>query len=572
MTLDLVIRGADVVDGTGAPRQRADVAIAGGRIVAVGEVDDSATRVIEAEGRVVAPGFVDVHAHIDAQAFWDTTLSPSPLHGVTTMLSGNCGFTIAPLTPEAGSYLVPMLARVEGMPLESLRVGVPWDWSTTAEYLDRLDHGLAVNTGFMVGHSTIRRIVMGEDANRRACTPEELQAMASLLRAGLAAGGTGFSSTWSLTHFDANGDPVPSRFATAEELITLAAVAGEFDGTSLEFLPRTATNMPFEPDEIELMIAMSHAARRPLNWNLLRVSEAVRDNVDARLGLGTAASEREARIVALVMPEPFVAQLSLLTGFMLDSLPGWDKAMALRPEEKLHLLQDPAGREQLRVAAASDPTRAAYTSWATHVLTQTFSPSTTRYQGRTVGEVAAEQGKDPFDALVDIVIADELRTYFSVALAPESHADWELRAKVCSDPRAVIGGSDAGAHTDMISQQGYATRVLANLVREHQVMALEQAVHLLTMRPAELYGLQDRGVIAEGAIADLVVFDEHTVGPTPTTTLFDLPAGVGRLYTGAVGVEQVLVDGQVIVEHGEFTDARPGRVVRSGRDTRRATL
>ncbi|MBW8826000.1 MAG: amidohydrolase family protein [Acidobacteria bacterium] len=572
MTLDLVIRGADVVDGTGAQRQRADVGVAGGRIVAIGKVDDAATRVIDAEGRIVAPGFIDVHAHIDAQAFWDTTLSPSPLHGVTTLLAGNCGFTIAPLTPEAGRYLMPMLARVEGMPLESLEVGVPWDWSTTAEYLDRLDRGLAVNTGFMVGHSTIRRIVMGEDANRRACTPDELVSMASLLRAGLAAGGIGFSSTWSLTHFDADGDPVPSRFATADELITLAAVAGEFDGTSLEFLPRTATNMPFEPDEVEVMIAMSHAARRPLNWNLLRVSEAVRPNVEARLGLGTAAREHDARIVALVMPEPFVAQLSMLTGFMLDSLPGWDKAMALPPDEKLRLLRDPAGRERLRASAASDPTRATYTSWATHVLTQTFDASTRRYKGRTVGEVAAGQGKQPFDALVDIVIADELRTYFSVALEPESRADWEMRAQVCSDPRALIGGSDAGAHTDMISQQGYATRALANLVRDHGVMELERAVHLLTMRPAELYGLRDRGVIAEGAMADLVVFDEETVGPSPTTTLFDLPAGVGRLYTGADGVEQVVVGGEVVVEHGEFTDARPGRVLRSGRDTRRQTL
>src|SRR5690348_15389168 len=255
--LDLVIRGALVVDGTASAPVPADVAVAGDRIVEVGRVDGGATRVVHADGRVVAPGFVDVHTHLDAQAFWDPTLSPSPLHGVTTAIAGNCGFTIAPLSDASGDYLMPMLARVEGMPLESLRLGVPWDWRTTSEYLDRLDDGLALDLGFMVGHSAIRRLAMGPDANERVATPDELSQMQRLLRDGLGAGALGFSTTTSATHNDASGRPVPSRFADEREFVELARVSGEFPGTSLELLPRGATDLgPFDDDVAELMIRM----------------------------------------------------------------------------------------------------------------------------------------------------------------------------------------------------------------------------------------------------------------------------------------------------------------------------
>ena len=235
--LDVVIRGGNVVDGTGAPQRRADIGIAQGRVVAIGDDVGAAHRVVDAADRIVAPGFVDVHTHVDAQAFWDPTLGPSPLHGVTTVFGGNCGFSIAPLDSSAAAYLMQMLAIVEGMPLSALEVGVPWDWTTTEEYLDRLDGKLSINAGFMVGHSAIRRVVMGEAATERISTPEELARMQALLRAGLRAGGIGFSTTRSTNHNDANGNPVPSRFADRNELVSLAAVCREFEGTSLEYLP-----------------------------------------------------------------------------------------------------------------------------------------------------------------------------------------------------------------------------------------------------------------------------------------------------------------------------------------------
>ena len=290
--LDLIIRNGVVVDGTGSARTRADVGISEGRIVAVGDIDDSATRTIDADGRIVSPGFVDVHTHLDAQAFWDPDLSPSPLHGVTSVFSGNCGFTIAPLDPAAGEYLMPMLAKVEGMPLQSLREGVPWNWSSTADYLDALDGTLVINAGFMVGHSAMRRVVMGEAANERVATAAELDAMCTLLRAGLAAGGMGFSTTTSDTHNDAAGAPVPSRLADRRELLTLAAACGEFEGTSLELLPRGATELgPFADDVAELMVAMSVAAQRPLNWNVISPTSGNIDSCMAKLQVGDRAAQ-----------------------------------------------------------------------------------------------------------------------------------------------------------------------------------------------------------------------------------------------------------------------------------------
>src|SRR5882762_10193680 len=219
--IDLAIRNGLVIDGTGAPGRHADVGIRDGRVVAVGTVDDPAIRTIDASDLAVTPGFIDVHTHYDAQVFWDTTLSPSPLHGVTTVIGGNCGFTIAPLLPEHGDYLMRMLARVEGMPLAALAEGVPWDWKTFGEYLDRIDGTLAPNAGFLVGHSTIRRVVMGERATKGEATDDDLDAMRALLDASLAAGGLGFSSSWARTHNDAAGDMVPSRYASEDEIVEL---------------------------------------------------------------------------------------------------------------------------------------------------------------------------------------------------------------------------------------------------------------------------------------------------------------------------------------------------------------
>jgi N-acyl-D-aspartate/D-glutamate deacylase len=266
--LDVIIRGGQVIDGTGAPARRADVGVLDGRIVVVGDIDEPGRREVDADGLFVTPGFIDVHTHYDAQACWDGTLSPSPLHGVTSVFSGNCGFTLAPIEDQDKDYMLNMLSRVEGMPIEALESGVTWNWSTTAEYLDQFEGRVMPNVGFLVGHSALRRAVMHDEATERAATAAEIVAMRALLAAGLAAGGMGFSSTWSPTHTDHRGVPVPSRSATREELISLCEVAGQYPGTALEFIP----DMGVFSDELkDLMASMSRVADRVLNWNMLMI-------------------------------------------------------------------------------------------------------------------------------------------------------------------------------------------------------------------------------------------------------------------------------------------------------------
>lgn len=571
--MDTIIKDGFVVDGTGAPGRHADVGIRDGRIVAVGDVDRNGARVIEADGRVVAPGFVDVHTHLDAQAFWDPTLSPSPLHGVTTAIAGNCGFTIAPLSSDTGRYLMPMLARVEGMPLESLRLGVPWDWSTTSEYLDRIDGTLAINTGFMVGHSAIRRLVMDDAANEREATTDEVRAMQDLLRQGLAAGGFGFSTTTSPTHNDAQGRPVPSRFAGRDELIELARATGEFAGTSLELLPKGATDpWPFDDEIADLMISMSAAAKRPLNWNVISPTASTLDTWLTKLDVGDAAQARGAKVVGLTMPVDMRARFSFHAGFVLDGFHGWGEVLSLPVPERLAALRDPEVRRRLEAGAVATENMRHLSKWERLLLVEVFSPEYKRFEGSLVGEVATELGSSPFEALMTVVLADELRTTFARSVPPPTSADWEARLRIWRDPRSLIGASDAGAHLDMIAAFRYSTGFLQEAVREQQLLPLEEAVHKLTAAPARLYGLRDRGVLRAGAHADLVVFDLATVGAAPVATRFDLPGGAGRLYADATGINHVLVAGREIAADGEYTGARPGRVLRSGSDTETPTL
>jgi N-acyl-D-aspartate/D-glutamate deacylase len=563
--LDLVIRGGEVIDGTGGPRRRADVAVANGRVVEIGSITEPASRQIDADGRIVAPGFVDVHTHFDAQAFWDSTLSPSPLHGVTTVLAGNCGFTIAPLEPSQADYLKRMLARVEGMPLESLDAGVPWDWSTTGEYLSRLDHALAVNAGFMVGHSALRRVVMGAAGSERAATEDELTTMCALLREGLGAGAIGFSTSRSGTHNDADGNPVPSRQADPSELIALAAVCREFPGTSLEYIPDARPVL--DPDDVDLMCRMSVAAQRPLNWNLLLVNSQNQEEVTGKLQSADYAAARGGRVVPLTMPVNIPVRFSFATGFVLDMIPGWEHAMALPAESKLALFRDPQRRAELGARAADARGRVAVANWSDKVILETRHPANKRYEGRAVAEIAAEEGKSDFDALCDIVCTDDLQTLFARSIRPETIEDWKARVNVWRDGRAVIGASDAGAHLDLLATFNYTTLVLDHAVREHQVLPLEEAVHLLTEVPADLYGLNDRGRLSEGAKADIIIFDEDSIGSDPIAMRHDLPAGAGRLYAEARGIDRVLVNGAEIVADGSFTDARPGTILRGGTDT-----
>jgi len=564
--LDCLIQNGSVVDGTGAPRRTADVAIEAGRVVEIGRVDAPAKRTLDARGLIVAPGFVDIHTHYDAQAFWDGTLSPSPFHGVTTVVGGNCGFSIAPLSREAAGYMKRMLARVEGMPLESLEAGVPWDWTSFGEYLARLDGRLAVNAGFLVGHSALRRVVMGEAAIGEIANDAALRAMVDLLRESLAQGGLGFSSSAAPTHNDSEGHPVPSRYATREEFLALARTLRDFPGTTLEFIPTVGT---FSEAQQDLMASMSLAANRPLNWNVLGVASYAPKASEAQLAASDYAAARGAKVIALTPSQVMKLRINLATGFIFDALPGWAAVLGLPLPERMRALRDPAVREQLHKGATSEAAGAmrAIAVWENVTIEETFDPRNAALRGRKIGAVAKEQNKTPFDAMLDLALSEDLRTSFSPFIPGDDEASWQLRAKVWRDPRTVIGASDAGAHLDMIDTFTCTTSLLGPGVREKRLISLEEAVHQLSNVPARLYGIRERGRLAPGWRADIVVFDESRVGPGPIHTRHDLPAGAARLYAEAEGIEHVLVNGVEIVRGKQFTGALPGTVLRSGRDT-----
>jgi N-acyl-D-aspartate/D-glutamate deacylase len=568
--LDLAIRGGSVVDGSGAPARRADLGIRGGRVAAIGQLDEPARATVDADGLAIAPGFVDIHTHYDAQAFWDGTLSPSSFHGVTTVVGGNCGFSIAPLAPEAGAYLMRMLARVEGMPLESLEAGVPWDWRSFGEYLDRLEGRLAVNAGFLVGHSALRRVVMGERAVGHEATSSELARMVELLRQSVREGGLGFSSSIAATHNDGDGRPVPSRHASRAELIALARAIRDLPGTVLEFIPGTGI---WGESEKSLMTELSLAANRPLNWNVLAPTALAPQYTEAQLSASDYAAERGASVLALTVPQPPTVRINLASGFLFDAFPGWAELFQLPIPERMRRLADPAYRKRLDEGANSEGAGLlrGLARWENMIVDQVARVEHESLRGRKIGEIALELGKTPFDCLLDLALAEELRTSFMPAAIGDDAASWQLRAKTWRDPRAVVGASDAGAHLDMIDTFAFST-VLLGEARERALLPLEEAVRLLTDVPARLYGLRDRGRLCEGARADLVVFDAARVARGPVHFRHDLPAGAGRLYADALGIERVIVNGVEIVREGKHTGALPGTILRSGRDTETVEL
>jgi N-acyl-D-aspartate/D-glutamate deacylase len=569
--LDLLIRGGTVVDGTGAPARQADVAVVDGRVVAVGDTDDSATTVIDADGLIVAPGFVDLHTHYDAQLTWDPSASPSPLHGVTTVIGGNCGFSLAPAGPAHSDYLARMMARVEGMPLASLEQ-LDWTWSSFGDWLGRLDGRIGVNAGFLVGHSAVRRAVMGEAAVGSSATEEQMASMVAMLHRSLDEGALGLSTSQAHTHNDGDGSPVPSRSATRAELETLCAAVADHDGTTLEIIVPGCLN-GFTDEEVDLMTTLSLLANRPVNWNVLGVSAMNRAGLEHQLAASSTAAERGATVVALTLPHTMKIRLSFAHGAIIDGLPGWRELFAVPDDERMRRLSDPAVRRRLDEGAKSKEAGiiGALANWQMLIIDETFAPAHAGYEGRSVGDVARERGQEPFDALCDIVVADELRTGLRPPI-PESEEDWVLKADVWRDPRTVVGGSDAGAHLDVMCGAIYSTSLLGEGVRKRHLLSWEEAVYQLTDVPARLYGLRDRGRLTPGYFADVVLFDPDRVGQLPERTRDDLPGGASRLYAEAEGIERVLVNGTEIVTAGTFTGAVPGAVLRSGRDTDTVTV
>ncbi|MFG2468984.1 amidohydrolase family protein [Streptomyces canus] len=571
--LDHVIRGATVVDGTGAPAFTADVGIRDGRIAVIGRgVAEEARTGEDAGGLVLAPGFVDPHTHYDAQLFWDPYATPSLNHGVTTVAAGNCGFTLAPLNParpDDADYTRRMMSKVEGMSLVALEEGAPWSWHSFGEYLDALEGRIAVNAGFMVGHCALRRYVMGPDAIGGQPSEEQLAEMLRLFHEAMDAGAWGLSTTQSSTHSDGDGKPVASRHALPAELLALSRAVGEHEGTQIEAIVAGCLDQ-FSDAEIELFVEMSAAAGRPLNWNVLTIDSSVPERVPRQLFASEQARKAGGRVVALTMPILTPMNMSLGTFCALNLIPGWGPVLALPVPERIERLRDPDVQKELLRHSVSKEAGVfrRLTNFGRYVIGDTYSEANRGLSGRVVEDIAAERGQEPFAALVEICAADSLRTVLWPMPTDNDPASWAMRAEAWQHEDVLLGGSDAGAHLDRMCGAPYTTRFIGDCLRGRRLTSLEQAVKMLTDDPAQLFGLRQRGRIEEGFHADLVLFDPERIAAGTATLVHDLPGDSPRLDSKAIGIRAVWVNGVEAIRDDVVSGAVPGRVLRSGRDTR----
>lgn len=563
---DLVVRDALLVDGTGAPTRRGDLAVQDGRITAVGDVRERGDRELAADGMALAPGFIDLHTHYDCQLFWDATASPSAWHGVTSVVIGNCGFTVAPCRPENRETLMRLLSFVEGMPLETLRAGLPWSWDDYPSYLAALDaQGVGVNVASFVGHSAIRVEVMGADAVERAATPAERDAMVRLVRAAMDAGAIGWSTSLSPTHFFADDDkPAPSRLADPDELHALAGALRAAGRGVIEVAPVT-TVMGSAEDRLAEVARFADLARTsggPVVFAPLFQNPFMQGYEAACLAEVQRLQADGVAVIPQVGCRPLELRFDFATpGFGLDNNPFWKPFMAKPRAERRRLFGDPAFRDELRAMSGSFKIALAAT-WERLVLRLPGAERTGRFQDHSVAEIAAMRRSDVVDAFCDTVLDDDLEGQWGALVL---NVDEDVMAMMMRHPASVLALSDAGAHMDTLCDQGFTTWLLGHWVRERGTFALEEAVRLVTSVPADRYGLRGRGRLAPGHAADLVLFDPARVGTRKTEMVHDLPQRQRRLLQGADGVEWVFVNGRPVVEHCVPNGHRPGRVLRGGR-------
>jgi len=565
--LDVLIKNGMIVDGTNVAPRPGDVGIRDGRIVAIGKISEPAAETVDATGRLVTPGFVDPHTHYDAQLFWDPTAAPSNQHGVTSVIAGNCGFTLAPIRERDADYTRRMMAQVEGMPLWALKDGAPWTWSTFGEYLNALTGNIAVNAAFMVGHCALRRWVLGSDF-ARASTDSELEQIKELLPESLRAGGLGLSTTRLAGHTDGDGVEAPSFWASEHEVVELARIVGQYEGTSLELTTDGCVSR-FSDAEVELMAKMSEVSGRALNWNVLRANLETQVTLRHQLRPSQRARELGGRVVALSLPAIADMNKSFRPYCALWRLPPWPEVLNLEVEERIKQLQDPAVRERLSASAVGS-SAAHLANFGSYLIGDVYSAENEQYRNRKVASIAAEQGVDVFTALIDIVSRDKLQTVLWLLPDDDTDGDCEVRRQLWGDPDVMPGGSDAGAHLDRFLGANYPTAFLADTLRGRKLVPLERAIHMMTDTPARFFGLTDRGRIELGYHADLLVLDPETVGSAPVRAMFDLPGEAKRLTADSRGIERVYVNGRLTIIDGQSTGDLPGTVLRSGRDTSHA--
>ena len=546
--MDLLLRNATLIDGTGARARPADVAVTGDRITAIASPGDltpaDGTEVVDLDGLVLAPGFIDVHTHYDAQILWDGDLTPSGWHGVTSVVMGNCGFGVAPTRPEHRDLIVRTFENVEGMSMDALAEGIDWSFESFPEYLAVLDRlPKRLNVGAYVGHSTLRLFAVGPD--ERPATDDEVATMRALLREAMEAGAIGFSTSRAPHHQGAYGRPVPSRAAEVDEIDALVAVLGELGRGVVEI----AAGPGLWLDDFS-RLAVEHGV--PITWTALLAKTE-------KAGAALRTLERGKALPGEVYPQvacrPIVAQITMADPTLLGEVDAWKEVLATARDQRAALYRDPAWRERAR-----DATLAAWAHrWSRVEIQETGHHADAA--GVPLDRLATERGTTPFDLLLDVALDDELRTRFRVVM-DNDHED-EI-GELLADKRTLLGLSDAGAHASQLCDACFSTHLLAHWVRDRKVLTLEDAVWRLTGHPATAFRLHERGLVQEGYLADLVALDPATVGITPAERVYDQPGGADRLVVDSTGIEHMWINGVATRRDGEeVPGVAPGRLLRS---------
>ena len=577
MAYDLLIKNGLVVDGSGGPSFHADVAVKDGKIVGVGKFSESATRTIDAGGRVIAPGFIDHHTHYDPQALYDPLCSSTAQNGNTTVIVGQCGQVLAPARPGDHDWYMEFFSDREDVPLTSMRKGIDFSWESIGEYLDALGRKRGVNAGALIGHSGLRRYVMGEEASDRVeVTPQEIEAMKRLTREGILAGALGFST--------GAGNASPCGIATDEERFALASVLGEL-GTGIFQVSGGSTGGVFGP--LHLAKELSIRTGRPAIYNLVSQQlNAPPDQWKEHLGLLEDAFKAGARAYGSCLSVTAGPIFNLRQGLdtaqdedlisphiMFAGMPTWDSVMAQPVQERIRSLRDLETRKALSGEAVEGTVdqepgtdrrgrrqRGFNRRWDLVEVFMTYHERNRQLEGKSVEQLAREQGKGVMDAFLDLSLDENLQTHF---ICVDRNTDVESQRQILGSPYTVIGTTDGGARPDKMDRFEYSTRLLSHWVREKQVMTLEDAVYRLTGKTALMHDLHDRGFIAPGKAADIVVFDPDTIDSKPREPVYDFPDPASlHVKRDAVGIDYVIVNGEVLLEGNEHTGALPGQVIR----------
>ena len=559
MAYDLLIKNGRIIDGSGMSSYMGDVGVRNGKIVDMGKLKGSAERVIDADGMVIAPGFVDNHCHYDAQVTWDPVCTFSPFHGVTTVLIGNCSLALAPIRPGKSERAAEFLSYVEAIPMDVLRT-VNFDWETIPEYLDKLDQNLGINVGALIGHSALRYYVMGDECQGRAATPGEIQEMQQIVRDAMQAGALGLSITRNKGHYDPQGVHVPGFWAEEDELFALGDVLSELGVGLIQSGGGRAAEL-----ENRLMSRLSEATGRQVIYNNL--GQTVRDP-DAWKQLMAIVDETSAagiRAYPLCSPNSVTQRFNMSNAQAFRGVPTWHPILLSSDEDKLRAYSDPAVRQKLHEEAIEwkmdRPTDTISRRWFDYTWVEEVALEKNKgLEGKSLSELAQMQGKGVIDAFLDLAVEENLKTTF---LQGENNVDKEAVTKILNYDNAIVGLSDGGAHVQFHGGYGYSTRLLGHWVREQEVMSLEKAVRRLTFDSASVLGIYDRGLLRPGMAADITIFDPATVNTREEDIVHDLPAGGWRFRELADGVPYTIVNGQVIQENGQLTGAMSGQVVRN---------